>query len=228
MQEAWDLAKHWYRDAKQQTPKPSRQDFLELLEERDALYAAVPSPGIDIPIHLDAPFTIPDNPPTPDEVAEACDLLRRKRAPGATGIRAEDLQRWLQAYRNHGDGGDGDPLLWEQVLIIVDTAFRTGELPKQLTLSILVVIPKPSGGVRGIGLLEAVWKLIEKIIDLRLTKSIKFHEALHGFRKKRGCGTAILQCRLEQERTILQGWMLFQVFLDLTKAYDTFDRVRTL
>ena len=57
---------------------------------------------------------------------------------------------------------------------------------------------------------------------------IDFHPALHGFRKHRGCGTAILQCRLEQEHAILKGKTLYQVYIDLTKAYDTLDRDRTL
>lgn len=73
-----------------------------------------------------------------------------------------------------------------------------------------------------------MWKLIEKIIDTRLCHGIQFHDALHGFRKSRGCGTAILECRLEQERALHQGTTLFQVFLDLTKAYETLDCGRTL
>ena len=62
----------------------------------------------------------------------------------------------------------------------------------------------------------------------RLSHGIQFHDALHGFRKKRGCGTAILECQLEQEWAMYQAQLLFQVFLDLTKAYDTLDQGRTL
>ena len=110
----------------------------------------------------------------------------------------------------------------------MDSTFWDGELPKALCLSILFTIPKPCGGVQGIGLLESIWKLIERIIDRRLSHGIHFHDALHGFRKKRGCRTTILECRLEQERTLYQGRTLFQVFLDLTKAYDMLDRERML
>jgi hypothetical protein len=119
-------------------------------------------------------------------------------------------------------------MMWDNILEIVQMAWETGELPRQLLLSLLVIIPKPSGGVRGIGLLETVWKLIERIMDRRLTQGIQFHEVLHGFRKGRGTGTAILHCRLEQERTLLKGETLYQVFLDLTKAYDTLDCSCTL
>ena len=67
-----------------------------------------------------------------------------------------------------------------------------------------------------------------KIIDRRLVDGIQFHLALHGFCKLCGMDTAILECRLEQERAILQGQTLYQVFLDLTKAYDTLDQPCTL
>ena len=57
------------------------------------------------------------------------------------------------------------------VLEIVETAFTTGELPVQLTWSLLVIIPKPSGGVRGIGLLETVWKLIKTIDGMKADRN---------------------------------------------------------
>ena len=218
LQEAWNLAKAWYKTASGKAPKPSRHDFEELHRERTALYAAAPSPGAPIPIHLETPFVINDAPPTPDEVAEACMELKRNRACGPSGMRNEDLRRWLANYRKR-DATETDKEPWLHVLEIVDSAFRDGELPKALTLSLLVIIPKPCGGVRGIGLLESIWKLAH---------GITFHDSLHGFRKKRGCGTAILECRLEQERALYKGETLFQVFLDLTKAYDTLDRERTL
>jgi len=224
LREAWNLAKGWYRQASKKSPRPSHQDFDELHAERSELYRAEPSPGQPIPVRLSAPFSIADEPPDHDEVAEACRDLRRGRAAGVTGIRAEDLQGWLKEYERE----DGDPAPWEMVLQLVDRAFRHGELPSALPVSILVIIPKPNGGVRGIGLLETIWKLMERIIDRRLARGIEFHDALHGFRKRRGCGTAVLECRLEQERALYNGETLFQVFLDLTKAYDTLDRERTL
>ena len=230
LQGAWDIAKGWYKSVTSKAPKPSRQDFEMLHQERTDLYRHVDPPGEPITVRLNAPFAIDDNPPSHEEVAEACKALRRKRAVGASGIRAEDLQRWLmwyERYHNHTDPGC-DPNPWQNVLDIVDHAFRTGELPRQLTWSLLVIIPKPCGGVRGIGLLDAVWKLIEKVIDLRLAHGIQFHDALHGFRKGRGTGTAILHCRLEQEQALMKGETLYQIFLDLTKAYDTLDRERSL
>jgi hypothetical protein len=63
----------------------------------------------------------------------------------------------------------------------------------------LVLIPKESGGMRGIGLLEVVWKVCSSIINDRLQNGIEFHEALHGIRKQRGTGTAILQTKLHMQ-----------------------------
>ena len=65
-----------------------------------------------------------------------------------------------------------------------------------MLLTIIVLIPKGnSGDFRGIGLLEVVWKVIEKIIDARL-KCVPLHDALHGFRPGRGCSTAIMEVKL--------------------------------
>lgn len=226
LQGAWAIAKAWYGQSSGRAPKPFWQDFEELHRERSLLYEATESPGDPIPVRLSSPFAVLDAPPTANEVADACMDLRTGRAAGPSGIRPKDLREWLRDYQSNNELLSGKR--WEDVLAIVDNAFKFGDLPMALTHSILVVIPKPSGNVRGIGLLETIWKLIKKIIDNRLARGIELHDAIHGFRKRRGCGTAILECRLEQERAICQGETLFQVFLDLTKAYDTLDRERTL
>ena len=223
LQEAWNLAKGWYRQASNYVPKPSRQDFIDVCEERTALYRATPPPGAGIPLHVD-PYDVLDEIPDEGEIADACQSLRLGRASGASGIKPEHLRKWLRDYHHP----DGDSAPWQTVVELVQRAFSHGDLPQALSRSILVVIPKPQGGNRGLGLLETLLKLIEKIIDVRLTSAITFHPGLHGFRKKRGCGTAILECKLEQEKAIFQGHTLFQAFVDLTKAYDTLDRDRTL
>ena len=52
-----------------------------------------------------------------------------------------------------------------------------------MTFLSVLVIPQ-TVRMRDIGPLESIWKLIEKIIDRRLTRGIQFHNALHGFQKK--------------------------------------------
>jgi hypothetical protein len=118
---------------------------------------------------------------------------------------------------------------WEQVCTILQHIFNTGEIPEErMTWSILVLIPKTSGGTRGIGLLEIMWKVISSIINNRLQESIPFHDSLHGFRCSRGTGTASLNAKLQTQLAHIQGVPLYQIFLDLSKAYDTLDRSQTL
>ena len=55
-----------------------------------------------------------------------------------------------------------------------------------MLLTIIVLIPKGnSGNYSGIGLLEVIWKLIEWVLDERMSE-IEVHDSLHGFRAKRG------------------------------------------
>jgi Reverse transcriptase (RNA-dependent DNA polymerase) len=66
------------------------------------------------------------------------------------------------------------------------------------------------------------------ILKERMSHTIQFDDMLHGFRPGRGTGTAILEARLHLDKSIQQGKTLSQVFLDLSKAYDTLDRDRTI
>jgi hypothetical protein len=95
-------------------------------------------------------------------------------------------------------------------------------------MSILVLIPKTSGGYRGIGLLEILWKVCSSIITDRLNDGIDFHDALHGFQQGRGTGTASIDAKLHMQLAHIRGTPLYQVFLDLSKAYDTLNRATTL
>lgn len=106
--------------------------------------------------------------------------------------------------------------------------WNTGEIAQELTWTILVLLPKPNGEKRGIGLLETAWKIIESIITTRTNTVIQFHDCLHGFRAVRGTGTAILEAKLFQELASVEQEPLFYIFLDLRKAYDTIDRNRAL
>ncbi len=117
---------------------------------------------------------------------------------------------------------------WEKVLELVRLAF-TGEIPEAFCHGILVLIPKgASGQYRGIALLEIVYKLVSSIINRRLASTVKFHDAVHGFRAGRGTGTAIIEAKLRMQLAQRSTKPYYMVFLDLKKAYDTLDRHRTL
>ena len=94
-----------------------------------------------------------------------------------------------------------------------------GNLPKELTWCKLVLLPKGDGVFRGIGLLEIAWKLLESIINARLGV-IQYHDSLHGFRARRGTGTAILECRIMQDLAERDQSAFHGIFLDLKKAYN--------
>jgi hypothetical protein len=212
---AWDVLKRWYHHSSGRPPKPSRMDMAELEQVYSSLYAADPPPGQPIPVHYN-PVPIPDGPPTDHEVLIAVQRLRPGRAAGPSGLKIDDVKVWAKDR-------ESNPEPWNKFLTLVKHCFATGEVPKATCFSTLVLIPKASGGVRGIGLLESVWNVISMIIKLRLDEGVAFDDALHGFRKNRGTGTAILEACLQIDYSIQQGQVLSQVFLDLSKAYDTLD-----
>jgi hypothetical protein len=71
--------------------------------------------------------------------------------------------------------------------------------------------------------------VVSGIVQRRLQNGIEFEDSLHGFRPGRGTGTATLALKLIMQKNLHGGGQtLFQVLLDLKKAYDTLDRDRTL
>ena len=73
-------------------------------------------------------------------------------------------------------------------------------------------------------MVEVTWKVVAAILHCRLTKEITYHNVLHGFRAGRGTGTATLEAKLLQQLAAIREEVLYVIFLDLTKAYDSLDR----
>ena len=82
--------------------------------------------------------------------------------------------------------------------------------------------------MRGIGLLETIHKLISQVINLRMAAAVDFCEEVHGFRKKRGTHTAIGEAKIRMQIATCKSDSLYQIFLDLRKAYDSINRKRVL
>ena len=115
-------------------------------------------------------------------------------------------------------------MAWEIVVKLVTIAFESGRIPMAFAQGILCLIPKAEcNKFHGIVLLEVVYKLCATIIHFRLSKAIEFHPGIHGFIW--GCGTqmAILEAKLHMQLASHGLCLLFQIFIDLTKAYDTLD-----
>ena len=72
-------------------------------------------------------------------------------------------------------------------------------------------------------MLEPMWKVVEGVMDAGLD-ILEFHDCLHGFVKSRGTGTATIEVKLAQQLAWFEQELLYGVFLDLRKAYDTMDR----
>ena len=73
-------------------------------------------------------------------------------------------------------------------------------------------------------MVEVLWKFCAVVVNCRLKMSVALHEALNGFRTGRGKGMATLEAKLYQQLAGLTQNPLFQVFLDIRKAYKFLDR----
>ena len=86
------------------------------------------------------------------------------------------LKEWYRGTYPDGEKNPLDPKCvenWGVVREIVTECFEKGTAPTAFQLGTLIIIPKDDkGGVRGIGLLEAVHKLISAVINLRMNGTI--------------------------------------------------------
>ena len=182
--------------------------------------------------------------------------IPRGRGPGPSGISTDLLTTWWHNYdknKNNTDANtdtdtdtdtnkdattDTDTVndtgfctmvpQWLKVEHIAQHAFRTGYLPSQLTRQLLIMLPKAPAQYRRIGLVDAVWKLCNKVINDRLKQYLDWHGQVHGFRAEHGTSTAIMEVKLLSDAGQFRGNTLFKVFLDLQKAFDSVDRSRVL
>ena len=149
-------------------------------------------------------------------------------------MRAEDMKTWLKNMEREEkaerDGVAGTELAGDTCCLsvrLIQHVWDTGKIPRQMLLTIVVLLPKGGCDYRGIGLLEVAWKVIEQFLDGRLKKTI-LHDALHGFRQKRDCGKGIVVAKLVQQLAFLEQCPLYGTFLDLRKACDAMDKDRCL
>ena len=231
LKEAWGVVKKWYRSASDRGPTPCRETMAKQTQERIDLYRKRPPPGEAIPIIV-RKARVEDDTPLDQELRDIVkNNLNNGRAGGASFIRAEDIKAWLRGIIDEEDilspAGPEAGRNWRLFVQLIQVIWETGIVPQSMMWIIVVLIPKGNGDFRGIGLLEPIWKVIEMVMDTRLNV-IKFHDCLHGFVKKRGCGTATLEAKLVQQLCFIRQTPLFTEFLDLRKAYDAMDRERCL
>ena len=196
------------------------QSRIDLFSKRPITTRGIPQIAPRIPID--------DSVPQEQEIAAGVRRLKRNKAPGISKMTANHLKDWMQKALDPEEGKEPVRQPWDTLVQLVQHMWATGELPTELTWSIQVLLPKPNGGTRGIGLLEVVWKLMEAIIDTRVKNAVQFHDCLHGFRAKRGTDTAIIEAKLIQQLASLFGVALFDCFIDLKEAFDSVDHDEAL
>ena len=218
IQEGWQLLSRWYKRADHRGLAISHESLRSVEHEYGSLYASTQAEGEMLPVELVAgQFQVPDHVPEEAEIRVALGRLKSHKAPGPSGLSVDVLKGWAE------EGG----AKWQQVVSLVQWCVETGEVPQAFKYGTLVLIPKAEQGkYRGIALLESVYKLISGLINNRVTTSVRYHDSIHGFRAGRSCSTAILEAKLEMQRARRSGQVYYQVFLDLSKAYDTVDRDR--
>ena len=91
------------------------------------------------------------------------------------------------------------------------------------TCKTVVLIQKLNGNYQGIGLVEFLWNTVMVILNLRLKMAIQLHDTLHGFHTGRCTRIASLEAKLLQHPMAMREEVLYEIVLDLHKAYGALD-----
>ena len=94
------------------------------------------------------------------------------RRRGGETIRGRQQQK-TGREREHGERRTEDEENWAQVVELVQTEFRDGDLAEEATWQAVVLILKGKGDYRGIGLVEVMWKVVALILNRRFTSSVR-------------------------------------------------------
>ena len=158
--------------------------------------------------------------PTAEEIQACLKQLNTGKAPGLDGIPVELLL--------HG----GENLL-NALKHLILCVWSDKPMPQDWIDAVLVILYKGKGkkslcgSYRGITLLEAVGKVFARLMLNRLNEAVSpnvLPEAQCGFRPGRGTVDMIFAARQLMEKCTEQRMPLYQVFVDLTKAFDTVNR----
>jgi hypothetical protein len=172
-----------------------------------------------LPVHVQ-PASIEDTVPDAATILIAVKRMQRGKLPGPSGIRDRDILFWEHNC----------PEIWNEFVLMVQDCFEGKPLPQEFSYSILCLIPKAEHGkMQGIVLLKVCYKVISTIILMQIESGIKWHPGIHGFIHKRaGTGTCILEAKLHMQLASYLCQPLFQIFLDLSKAYNNLDHERIM
>ena len=193
------------------------------------------------------PLPVEESVTTEGDIKWAVKRIKNHRSRGPSGMPADHLKEWLVEARKEeaaaekpavtegtvevlgGTRGEEakeerentavDMSNWEKVVALEREAFGEGLLAEEAMWQAVVIIPKGKGDYRGISLMEVMCKVVEEILNFRLTSSITYHDLLHRFRAGRGKGNSTLEAKLLHKLAALREEVLYVIFLDLYKAY---------
>ena len=199
---AFDVLKYWYRKFSGRTLKPSHFEMDKTRETYVRLFTKekiVDNPPFEVEYDGEP---IDDSVPGEEEIRVALFKMKNRKSPGLTGITVEHLKKWYTlSHPKRGEPDSGALAKWSNVVEIVQSCLQEGIIPQAFQFGTLVIIPKDdNGGVRGIGLLETIHKLISQIINIRISGTVDFCDWVHGFRRERGTHTAIGEAKLRMQR----------------------------
>ena len=179
--------KGWYWSATKMQAQPCLHTMEKQMLERVNLYRRHNSPGPPLTVNVGLlTRAIQDDTPTNGEIRVVDTELTNGRSAGVLRMRVEHLKEWLQGVQleenlETGPNNVGARDKWNALVLLVQAVWDEGKIPTQLGLVVTVLIPKRGGDYRGIGLLEPIWKVIERVMDHRL-EVIALHNSLHGCR----------------------------------------------
>lgn len=203
--EAWSVVQAWHKEVNPAASKQCYDTPENQTTDMEELYTRVVPPGDRMLLNVDRPLR-QDHPPTDGELRQAAKKSSNGWTGGASKMQAEDLNKWRWGAENEERArrkgktdyeGVGDR--WHLLAKLCQHIWRMREIPTRMLLAIAVLIPKgTSGNFRGIGLLEVIWKLLERVLDARFSE-IELHNYINGFRGKRGCRTGVMEAKLIQQ-----------------------------
>jgi len=208
---------HWKTifttDEDEEADEDAPIDFIDTIKQEllDRLELISPLDQADMTLLND------DFPPiTMTEFNDALKTMKQK-APGPSEITALQLKNL--------------PLNMKQTLLdIFNNSIATGYFPDKLKYATMIFIPKTQTSqlhvqnFRPISLLDVEGKLLDKILNRRLTKYLDSNDMhnprQHGFRRKRGTHTALATFHETVTKLLAQKMKVDVTLRDVTKAFD--------
>jgi hypothetical protein len=139
----------------------------------------------------------------------------------------EEKAAWENPGRIAEAEGENLGKKWRIFVKMIQTIWDQGEIPMQMSWMVIVLLPKGGGNFQGIGLLNPCWKVMEKIMVRRMG-AIDFCPCLHGGMPKRGTRTATIEAKLAQQLAWVEQEPLYQIFVNLRKAYTHLNQEKCL